>query len=39
MPATMTLKHIPDDVYARLKISADTHRRAERRLVRKRNPT
>ncbi len=28
MPATLTLKNIPDDVYARLKFSAETHRRS-----------
>ena len=28
MPATITLKNIPDDVYKRLKFSADTHRRS-----------
>lgn len=28
MPATITLKNIPDDVYARLKLSADAHRRS-----------
>ena len=28
MPATLTLKNIPDDVYARLKLSAQTHRRS-----------
>lgn len=28
MPATLTLKNIPDDVYARLKLSAETHRRS-----------
>ena len=28
MPATITLKNIPDDVYKRLKVSADTHRRS-----------
>ena len=28
MPTTLTLKNIPDDVYARLKLSADTHRRS-----------
>ena len=28
MPATITLKNIPDDVYKRLKLSADTHRRS-----------
>lgn len=28
MPATLTLKNIPDDVYDRLKLSAQTHRRS-----------
>ena len=28
MPVTITLKNIPDDVYKRLKFSADTHRRS-----------
>ena len=28
MPATITLKNIPDDVYDRLKRSAETHRRS-----------
>ena len=28
MPATLTLKNIPDDVYERLKHSAQTHRRS-----------
>ncbi len=28
MPATLTLKNIPDDVYVRLKLSAETHRRS-----------
>jgi plasmid stability protein len=28
VPTTLTLKNIPDDVYARLKISAETHRRS-----------
>ncbi len=28
MPTTLTLKNIPDDVYARLKASAETHRRS-----------
>ena len=28
MPATITLKNIPDDVYKRLKLSAETHRRS-----------
>ena len=28
MPVTITLKNIPDDVYKRLKLSADTHRRS-----------
>ena len=28
MPTTLTLKNIPDDVYARLKLSAETHRRS-----------
>ncbi len=28
MPTTLTLKNIPDDVYARLKIAAETHRRS-----------
>ena len=28
MPATTILKNIPDDVYARLKLSAKTHRRS-----------
>lgn len=28
MPATLTLKNIPDEVYARLKFSAETHRRS-----------
>lgn len=28
MPATLTLKNIPDTVYARLKLSAQTHRRS-----------
>jgi antitoxin FitA len=28
MPTTLTLKNIPDDVYDRLKLSAQTHRRS-----------
>jgi len=28
MPTTLTLKNIPDDVYARLKLSAGMHRRS-----------
>ena len=28
MPATLTLKNIPDDVYERLKASAQAHRRS-----------
>ena len=28
MPATITLKNVPDDVYQRLKVSADIHRRS-----------
>ena len=28
MPKTLTLKNIPDDVYARLRLSAETHRRS-----------
>lgn len=28
MPTTLTLKNIPDDVYARLKMSAEVHRRS-----------
>ena len=28
MPTTLTLKNIPDDVYSRLKISAEMHRRS-----------
>ena len=28
MPTTLTLKNIPDDVYARLKTSAEAHRRS-----------
>lgn len=28
MPATLTLKNIPDDVYDRLKLSAEAHRRS-----------
>jgi plasmid stability protein len=28
MPTTLTLKNIPDDVYARLKLSAEVHRRS-----------
>lgn len=28
MPTSLTLKNIPDDVYARLKASAETHRRS-----------
>jgi plasmid stability protein len=28
MPTTLTLKNIPDDVYARLKASAQEHRRS-----------
>ena len=28
MPTTLTLKSIPDDVYERLKASAETHRRS-----------
>jgi len=28
MPTTLTLKGIPDDVYERLKISAEAHRRS-----------
>lgn len=28
MPTTLTLKNIPEDVYERLKLSAQTHRRS-----------
>ena len=28
MPTTLTLKNIPDEVYDRLKLSAETHRRS-----------
>lgn len=28
MPTTLTLKNIPDEVYERLKLSAETHRRS-----------
>jgi antitoxin FitA len=28
MPATITLKNIPDDIYARLKETADAHHRS-----------
>ena len=28
MPTTLTLKNVPDDVYDRLKWSAETHRRS-----------
>lgn len=28
MPTTLTLKNIPDDVYARLRLSAGKHRRS-----------
>ncbi len=28
MPATMTIKNIPDDVYDRLRLSAEAHRRS-----------
>ncbi len=28
MPTTLTLKNIPDEVYERLKLSADLHRRS-----------
>jgi plasmid stability protein len=28
MATTLTLKNIPDDVYERLKVSAETHRRS-----------
>lgn len=28
MSTTLTLKNIPDDVYERLKVSAETHRRS-----------
>jgi antitoxin FitA len=28
MPTTLTLKNIPDDVYTRLKVAAQTHRRS-----------
>ena len=28
MPTTLTLKNIPDEVYKRLRSSADTHRRS-----------
>jgi plasmid stability protein len=28
MPSTLTLKNIPDDVYDRLKLSAEAHRRS-----------
>jgi len=28
MPTTLTLKNIPDEVYQRLKASAETHRRS-----------
>ena len=28
MPTTLTLKNIPDEVYERLKVSAETHRRS-----------
>ena len=30
MPTTLTLKNIPDQVYARLKASAVAHRRSQR---------
>lgn len=28
MPTTLTLKNIPDEVYERLKLAAETHRRS-----------
>ena len=28
MPTTLTLKNIPDELYARLKVSAEVHRRS-----------
>lgn len=28
MPTTLTLKNIPDDLYERLKVAAQTHRRS-----------
>jgi plasmid stability protein len=28
MPTTLTLKNIPDEVYERLKVAAETHRRS-----------
>jgi plasmid stability protein len=28
MPTTLTLKNIPDDVYKRLKVTAEAHRRS-----------
>ncbi|HNS57464.1 MAG TPA: Arc family DNA-binding protein, partial [Nitrosomonas europaea] len=28
MPTTLTLKNIPDDVYERLKVAAEVHRRS-----------
>ena len=28
MPTTLTLKNIPDDVYARLRVAAEMHRRS-----------
>lgn len=28
MPTTLTLKNIPDEIYDRLKLSAETHRRS-----------
>ncbi len=28
MPTTLTLKNIPDDVYGRLKLAAEAHRRS-----------
>ncbi len=28
MPTTLTLKNIPDEVYARLKVAAEAHRRS-----------
>lgn len=28
MPTTLTLKNIPDEVYQRLKLAAETHRRS-----------
>lgn len=28
MPTTLTLKNVPDDIYAQLKAAADSHRRS-----------